>query len=194
MAPTPNLNTHLLQVRYVIEGMTHKLQFHCDAAESGGSFFLLDPLLGPSKLWTLWVTGMTDLLQAALPTGATAAGATLYERVEGTLVPVSSGTWTCTPTGGTRILANGMVATWRDSQNKLMRLTLLETGFGGPLKYTTIGDIPAGGMHDFIEGMNDQSVEYLGRYWRSLNSNLSQSFISCISDTNEKLRRLRGLK
>lgn len=194
MAPTPNLNTHLLQMRYTIQGMTHKLQFHCSAAESGGEFFLLDPLLGPSRGWDLWINDVAAILQGTLPTGSTAAGATLYERVEGMLVPVATGTFSITPAGGTAILANGMVATWRDSQNKLLRLTLLETGFGGPVKYTTIGDIPAGGMHDFIEGMSDISAEQIGRYWRSLSSNMQQTFISCISDTNEKLRRLRGLK
>lgn len=194
MAPTPNLNTHLLQVRYVIQGMQHKLQFHCSAAESSGAFYLLDPLLGPSALWTTWLQDMADELGPAVPTGTTSAGATLYERVEGMLVPVDASTYTLTPAGGTAILANGMVATWRDAQNTLMRLTLLETGFGGPTKFTTIGDIPSGGMHDFLEAMDLDGAGLLSRYWHSLNGNVVKSFISCISDTNEKLRRLRGLK
>jgi len=194
MAPTPNVNTHLLQIKYVISGMTHKLQFHCQATEADGFFYLIDPLGGENTLWTYWLGQVTTALEGALPVGTTSAGASLFEWVDGQLVLRDSSTWTCTPGAATVILANGMVATWRDVDNKLVRITLLETGFGGPVKYTNAGDIPAGGMHDFIEAMDNHDAGEIGRYWLSRAGNHAHAFISCISDTNEKLRRIRGLK
>jgi hypothetical protein len=194
VAPTPNVNTHRFSISYTVDGLTHKVQHWCKAVESGGDMYMVstDETL---MLFDTYVGQWDTYFGPCLPADAEGAGAVLYERVEGTFVPVAAADWTPSPSVHALVKASGIYITYRDIQQVRMNLVFEEMWYPVPYltrSYTGITD--AAWAAFVISQLGTVDSTHLGGFVRSLAGNPQNVFKSFVVDTNEKLRRKRGLK
>ena len=194
MAPTPNVNTHRFSISYIVDGLTHKVQHHCHAVDVAGTMHLVahdDTEMDFDTYLALWNTKFGP----CLPASTTGAGAILYERVEQAYVPVASGTWSPTVSVHAAIKAEAIQATYKDITN--VRSNMVFTEMWWPIPYLTraySGITDSDWAEFIINQLGSTDFNDIGGYVRSLAGNPLGTFKSFVVDTNEKLRRVRGLK
>lgn len=194
MAPTPNVNTHRLSLTYVIALMTHKIQFWVNAFETGGVFYLR-AFNGSSPDFADAVSEFSNKLFPVFPASTAGGAATLYERVEGAFVPVATTSFSGTPDAAhTTTPATQAYLTFVDTQQVKSHIVISEPGFTVPYKTLAGGAMPSTNFDAFLDDVLDVSDGHIGDIIASLAGNPLGVFKSVVGDTNEKLRRMRGLK
>jgi hypothetical protein len=195
VTPTPNVNSHLMQLRYTIDALTHKMQFHVEAVYESSEW----RLIGHDDTHTDWkdvVDAFDDVLGGIMPVGTTPAGATLFQWSSGSLVPVEAYGYALSPGADAVQVGFGEVYYCRDAAMKAMKVNALSEHISACLKATSLGGVAALSVAAgafAAELMNDASDGF-GNFWRSLAGGKATTFISWVTDSNEKLRRIRGVK
>jgi len=195
MAPTPNVNTHLMQLRYTISALTHKLQFHVNAVYESATW----KLIAHDDTHTDWkdvIDFFDDFLGPLLPVGSTAAGATLFAWSSGSLLPVDAYSYALTPGAGPVWVGFGETYFMRDENMKAMKAAVMSENISACYKATSTAAIGAlfGPAEDMAEELLNLDPAHFGAYWYSLAGGYAKSFTSWVTDSNEKLRRIRGVK
>lgn len=186
--------------KYTVSGIQHVTRFYCDAAPgAGASGYDITMRSGAPNVdfTTVEVAFWTDIRNfytASYP--VTFDQSTLEQRIGISWFPVYAQVASTVPSGsGPSILGTGVIVSLRDTTFKPMKVyiqesskivpekTTLPTGWDANwdaflLSLTTPGATPGDHLWDWIVG---RSGNYVG------------SFVSAVSDTNDELRRARGL-
>jgi len=186
---------------YTVNGLQHKQQNFCSAFVGGGaSGWSLGARPGFSSVDVQdavdqFFTKLADFYNAAW---AGYDGWLLQVRSGTVWNYLSSGVTTVTPIGtDTYQVANGLTLSGKDTNQKNMPACLYEGSFGGPQKTKTPAalSVPARTLMNYFFNADGGAADEDAYNWRvSRGFAEADRLIVFVSDTNEKLREIRGIK
>jgi hypothetical protein len=150
---------------------------------------------GVTDLMTNWWVRMQGLYK---PTDTVFGNALLEGQFLGSYVPLYAESNTVVPTGSAvREKAAGTTYFMKSTDNIKMPVALYEMSMGIPNKYIAYGSIDTvnQGILDGLANAGGTAGPFDPWAWRvSRNATYCARWLSLITDTNEKLRRRRGIK
>jgi hypothetical protein len=201
MGPTPITATHLAVAHYTVGALAHKIQMYCDAVGS------TDPsgfdLIGRASLGNVGFSTLADPLFTVLAPFFTAVDVVfqdlqLFVRVGTTYIPLYTQATTVTPSlGGFFQPATGFDVVGKDKNNRNFHFYIYEGPFGIATKIVSYAGASANvkGLIDYLFHVGNTAVATDAYNWRrSRGDKESDRWLAGVIDTNEKLRRLRGIK
>jgi hypothetical protein len=199
--PTPITSPFQVRMLYTIDGLQHHCNFYCDLTLSGDvtGYDTVPNLAFSSVGVSEAIDGFFTLLAPFYDDADTTFdGATIWERVDNTYEYRSSGTTSVAGTAtGAYEKANGLCVAGRDIKNQFLPTYIYEGRFGVAFKGNSPGSLGssvralAGGIYDIDNDATDDEPfawSHSRDQWRR------KRWLSVVVDTNEKLRRIRGLK
>jgi len=199
--PNPVIPTHRIQMELVTEGFVHKIRSFLGLTASGdvtgyntvarAGFSPVGVSVAIDAYWTV--------LAPIYNSVNTAFGVTHVQQfVGGSWIDLSIYNTVVAPTSsGGAAIAWGLVYSMKDTLNRRGPVELLETDTATALKRITRASLgtPLRNILDFYMGTGSTIPNESGYCWRQSRSGVYFStFLSVVSDTNEKMRRKRGLK
>jgi len=200
MPPTPLSAPYRLTFQYTVGSLTHKqrLYLRCSPSADASGFDTIARSgygnVGVSLLENRWATRNAPFYD----TSDTTFDSWLLEaNVSGAFIFVAGGAFTASPTGtGTYAPAGGVVFSGRDTANKPFNVNQYETFFPGFLRIASYSALSANNqaLANYWFNAGGSSDDYDAVAWRvSRGSFYSQRWIALVADSNQHLRRLRGI-
>lgn len=199
--PTPILATHKAVFKYTVGALQHKAQMYCNAIAS------LDPsgydLVGRPGSTNVGFSTVVDPFYTAIAPFFTLADVTfdqaeLWQRVGSTYVFVDAETTAVTPTlGGFFQPATGFDVVGKVTSNSTEHFYIYEGPFGIAAKITSYGGASANvkALINYLFNVAGGGFAYDAYSWRvSRGGFYAHRWLAGVIDTNEKLRRMRGIK
>jgi hypothetical protein len=201
MPPGPLTPTFRLVFNYTVSNLAHKAQLYCDCVASGDvSGFDVHQR---ASLGDAAVSDVSDALWGYMApffkSTDTQFGSVIVQERTGTIWNfVGSYSTAVTPSGSTAFApAFGFVVSMKSVGNQNMPFSMYEGPFGSPSKTISFGAL-SGAAQDLIDALtntNGGAVSGDPYNWRlSRSGGYAGRWIAEIVDTNEKLRRIRGIK
>jgi hypothetical protein len=201
MPPVPITAPNLLVARYTVAGESHKAQMYCEAIVSG------DPtgydLIGRLSLGNVGLSTVADPFFTAIANLFTAAdcsfqGVELWERVGGSYVFQAAQVTTVTPAlGGYYQPASGFDVCGKAEDNSNFHFYIYEGPFGVSTKIRSYAAASANvkTLIDYLFNVGSAPAATDAWNWRLSRGHWRPSrWLSGVIDSNEKLRRMRGIK
>lgn len=199
--PTPIFATHKMVFKYTVAGMQHKAQMYCDAVASA------DPmgydLVGRPAVGNVGVSTVIDPFFTAVANLFTLADTTfdvaeLWKRVGTTYVFLASAVPTVSPAlGGFYQPATGFDVVGKASSNSTFHFYVYEGPFGIATKITSYAGASANVklLINYLFNAAGTATAVMAWNWRvSRGGFFAGRWLAGVIDTNEKLRRMRGIK
>jgi hypothetical protein len=200
MPPTPLTAPYRLTFQYTVDGLTHKqrLYLKCTPSADASGFNTIARSgysgVGVSLLEDRWSLIMRPYYNAA---ETTFDSWLLEANVAGAFIFVAGGTFTHVPTGsGVYAPASGVVFSGRDTANKPFNVNMYETPFPGFIKVNSFAALSSGNQDiaNYWFNAGGTADDYSAVAWRvSRGGFYSQRWIALVADSNQHLRRLRGI-
>lgn len=185
---------------YTVQGKQHKQQnyLECVASSDPSGFDAVVRTGFTNPGVSTVVDPLFDKIKGYYPsTGVSFDGAVLYKRSGAIFVFQAAIATTKTPAGGTFEVANQVALDNKDTLNRALPVYFYEGEFGTALKikaYGDLGGVPAALVNAFTNA-GGTAVAVDPYAWKvSQDGALAGRFVSFVVDTNEKLRRIRGVK
>jgi len=195
MAATGIAATGLLRLNYEVDNLPHQIDFFANVDEISVGNWRILPNVGAVTQPTGGTVGQIfwDLVRPLYPAAVLAPSWTLFQRIVNIYVPRASGSLTGVGTAATAYQTAGQATlTFRNDQQVLMRVQLMETVLGYPdsrplptseaniaALTTSYTDNPDDtNLSSFITA-RDGNAGFFARYFSS--------------DINQKVRRARGV-
>lgn len=201
MAPTPLTAPYRLVMKYTVNTFLHKQQNYVDVVPSGdpSGYDLLDQRGGsPIGLQTGVDAFFTKIAPFYNPAWSSFDGWLLEARVGTAFVFLAAGITTVVPTSaGNFEIANGLVITGKDDDNRIMPAMLYEGTFGGAVRVTAAAGLTVASraLMNYFFNPDGTAAATAAWFWRGSRSMVpAQRWIAWVVDTNEKLRRARRIK
>lgn len=199
--PTPITSPYLVRFLYTVDHLQHKANFYCDLVPSGDSSgYNTVPRGGFSAVGiSVACDQFFDLLAPFYDDADTTFdGFTIWQRVGTTYDFLSSGSTSVAGSAtGAYEKANALCVAGRDIQNQFLPFYIYEGRFGVAFKGNSAGSLGssvralAGGIYN----IDDDALDEEPWAWsHSRDQWFRKRWLSVVVDTNEKLRRERGLK
>lgn len=199
--PTPISASHRLTFLYTVNSIQHKQQNYCDAVASGDPTGWsvrgrdLVTLEGISNIQTSFFLKIAPFYD---PADTSFDGWKLEVYFGGAYLFAAAGVTTTVPTGGgLSNAAMGWDMSGKSTDSKNMHAYLYEGNFRFPTKisgYSSLNTAEKAVVDFFWDTQNTGSADK-AYFWRmSRGATYSGRWLAAIWDTNEKLRRLRGIK
>ena len=195
---SPLTATHRIEFQYTVLSFVHKFHAYCSAVTgTGPSGWNITQSDLTTQDFQAVVDAWWNTVKGAFKASDTTLGQAILQVRSGTTwLPISFFTTAVTATGASpTLLAGQMTMTLRDQNAKKLRIILLETIHAAGVKIVT----PTGGGGDLSTiGTNYSSGGASGSKnpynWQlSRNGQSIGSFISQVTDLNNKIRRRRGI-
>jgi len=199
--PTPVTATHLAVANYTVDSFAHKLQMYCNANPSGdpSGFDLIGrPGVGNPGFSTV-VDPLFGVLAPFYQASVTLfSGIELFEKIGANYVPVANVLTTVAATG-TQTYSKAYVfdVVGKSPATRNMHTYLAEGAFGQSFKFTSLVGQPSSiiALINFFYRVSGTMLITDAANWRlSRGAVNTVRWVSGVNDTNEKLRRLRGIK
>jgi len=201
MAPTPITANYRISFKYTVDLFQHRANMYLDCTASG------DPSgyntvaragfapVGVSELEQWFFTAIQTYFD---PTWASFDGYDLYVESAGSFIPVASGVATITPDGSGAVqLANGGCVSMKDAFNRNMPFYFYEGLVGIPNKISSYAALSVAGKYlvNYLTNAGGTATDFFAYAWRQARSGVYvDRWIANVTDSNEKLRRLRRIK
>jgi len=199
--PTPITAPFRLNFQYRIDTLDHRCQFYLRTSPSADSTgYDTVPRAGFAAVGvSAAVDGFfTTIAPLYKSTDTTFLGALLEELVSGAWVYRAYHATAVTPTGSAVYQkAMQLCESGRDTNNKPMPVYLYEQHVGDPSKDTAFGALGANyaALVEALFNPGGTAVSANPVAWRVSRGNVySQRWLAQVTDSNEKLRRRRGIK
>jgi hypothetical protein len=193
--PSPIIPSHRVQFSVVGGTREHKVRWYTDAvpsADPSGFDFLI--FGGGTVGGQTAVTAMFTLLRALWPASMNIAQGLLAHHVLGAYTPV--GVFSNANVGthaGSIAVAQQTTVTYRTSVGRqLLRQVYLETPEPYVGRIVIAASLPAG-LQAWVADMLDKTPGHMGSWVKSRGDNFSQSYLSVVYDTNDRVRRDAGI-
>lgn len=199
--PTPLLADFRLVMLYTANGLQHHQNNYVEAVPSSdpAGYDISGRLgLGNPGLSTIPDHIFGPMAPFYPSSGSSFDGFRLDQRVSGAWVPVATATTTITPTGSSNYQpAVGIAFTGKSELNQNMPVYLYEGGFGQDTKFSSYAALSASmkALLDVFWAVGRAGV--INDLWNvrtSRNLSREKRWLAVVIDSNEKLRRKRGIK
>jgi hypothetical protein len=201
MGPTPLTAPYRLVLQYTVGSLAHRLHVYLNAAPSGdtmGYNTVARPGYGP-----VGVSAACDNIWLVMqpfydPTDTSFDSNVIEQRVGGAFVFAGSASPTVAPGGtGSYAPAGGVCFSGKDQSNLNMPFYMYETFFAGFIKASSYAGLSANNKavaNAFFNagGTATDYMPYAYRCSRAVNV-FARRWLALVSDSNQKLRRIRGI-
>lgn len=201
MAPTPLTANWRVTFKYTVDNFTHKAQYYLEtslSADPSGFNTLPRPGFAPVGVSTLGDRFFGVIAPFYAPADTTFDSWELWGRSGTVFVFLSAGAISSIPTGTVAYQkANGYCVAGKDDDNKNMPHYMYEGAFGTALKVRSVaGLVSAARLYVNYHFNPDVVATDTDAYaWsESRGGALADRWLAAIVDTNESLRRKRGIK
>lgn len=201
MPPTPITADYKLQMVYSVDSLQHKQQNYCDVVASAdpSGWDLVHAFggtnVGLQTAVDLFFTRIAPFYNTAW---SSFDGWVLLGRTGTEFEYVDSGVTTVAPSGSNAMeKANGVCISGKDYHRENMPFYLYEGAFGSANKYTAVGALGASAraLVNYVFNPDGTAAAAAAYYWRISRGKFpTKRWLAWITDTNEKLRRVRGIK
>lgn len=198
--PTPITATHKVIWHYTVDNLAHKQQMYCEAIPSADpSGFSLAVQSGTPQGFSTVVDPYFTLLAPFFEAAVTGfSSAELWVRVGTIYSFLVSVTTTVAPSGTAAYnKAMGFDIVGKDADNKNLHAYIYEGAFGFSDKWVSLAGQPAGVVSLVNALLNATSTPAATApwFWRQSRGGIyGKRWLAGVIDTNEKLRRIRGIK
>jgi hypothetical protein len=199
--PTPLVPNHRLIFRYTVGGLQHKQTFYVGLTASGDvtgfdtiarSGFAATGLHNAIEVWFQKMAPFYD------PGDSSFDSATVEVLISGTWIFLSAYTPSAVPTAsGDYVVAGSMAFSGKDTANLNFPVYLLEPIILIPKKNNSLAAMDANSQAVAISLFNvdGSAIDQDPVAWRLSRGGLySQRWLAQVTDTNERLRRIRHIK
>lgn len=201
MAPTPLTAPYRLTLQYTVGLLVHKARYYLRCVTSADPMGF-DTVARPG-FTNVGVSTIGARIWGAIapfydPAATTFDSEVLEANVAGAWVYVASQAAAVAPSGSGAYAPASMVTfSGKDTSNKNMPVFFYEQFFGGFIKANSYGALSANNkvIANRFFNAGGTAVNADPAAWRvSRGSFYSQRFLALVADSNEKLRRIRGIK
>lgn len=201
MAPSPTVATDRLVFRYSITGVHHRQTCYflaqANPADPSGQDAVLRGGAGVRGVSTL-CDPFFNAIKASFTPATSFDGMTLEQSLAGSWIPVyTQPTLVVGTAAGGDETANGVDIVGKDLAHRTIHAYLYEGVFGFANKFTSYAAMSATqkALVDYYFNVGGAAPFDSAWFWRrAKTSSYAQSWLSYVIDTNEKLRRIRGIK
>lgn len=201
MPPTPLTADYRLQLLYTVNGLQHKQQNYCDVVASAdpSGWDLIQSFGGANiGLQTGVDLFFTKIAPFYKTVETTFDGWLLLGRTGTQFFFVDSGVTSVVPTGAQSFEnANGLCLSGKSYDQENFPFYIYEGAFGTAVKLTAPGSLgtPARALMNYVFNADGTAAAASAYFWRLSRGKFpTRRWIAWITDTNEKLRRVRRIK
>lgn len=201
MAKQPLTVGYRITFLYTIDGIQHRCHNYCELVSSGDSLgynVVVRPGYSNAGLSGI-ISPFFNIFKSYLdPAVASFDGIEVHQRSGTNWVFLLAAATTVVPTGSSGYeKANGFCVSLKDTDNLRLPAYLFEGTFGSANKNTAYAGLGTGekAIIDYFGAVGSAGFNVYAYAWRrSQNGKFVQRWLADVIDTNEKLRRLRGIK